>query len=324
MTTPIEFVSGGDLVVAFGQGDAVKIAKVHKSFLQAASPVFATLLGSQFQEGHKTYSVANPLPFPEDDPTAMLNLCRILHWQSGTVDISTDDWLQQLAIVCDKYRCAQALKEFFQARIDTADLSYTDSCIISLLVGDLEVFEEWSSFLIRNTRVTVEAECHKDLLQLLPKNILGDLAEYRRSARAEYALLAQAPMHSMRKVVGESRLCWGVEKKIVTYWYILGSHKVLCPCREIDVYLPDLHHVMTQVMLENSASPTQMRVAGDLEQECRKSGFISFCGCNSWKLAEEILSAANQITSGKAETCKLCYLCFQSGKTTFIESCKVH
>ncbi|KAK5084468.1 hypothetical protein LTR05_005544 [Lithohypha guttulata] len=323
MTTPVEFVSGGELVVAFGQGDAVKIAKVHKSFLQAASPVLAKLLGCQFKEGHEEYSLANPLSFPEDDPTAMLNLCRVVHWRSKSVDVTTIDWLQKLAVVCDKYQCADCLQDFFQTRIEKAVLSEVEKYLIFHLTGNQDQFGDWSSFLVRNTKDLIESSCHKEFLQLLPKGLLDELAKYRRLARYEYALIAQIPMQSMHTAVREGQLCYGMEKKLSSYWRLLNTHKVVFADGGGDAYLPDLHHVMTQVLLENNERPGHLRLVGALAQKCGNTS-NSACGCLEWKLGDQISSAAKRIAYGRADKLKLCYSCFQAGKTTFANLCKVH
>lgn len=61
----------------------------------------------QFKEGHSKYDAANSLELPEDEPTAMFNLFTIMHWNTDKVNKLEDGWLQRLAVVCDKYQCAE-------------------------------------------------------------------------------------------------------------------------------------------------------------------------------------------------------------------------
>jgi hypothetical protein len=54
--------------------------------------------------GQWTESVAAEIPFPKDDPEAILTVLRIAHLQFNSIPkIQTRSSLYQLAIICDKY-----------------------------------------------------------------------------------------------------------------------------------------------------------------------------------------------------------------------------
>lgn len=91
---------------------------VSSKILSNASPVFQAMLDGRFLEGVQlSNSKASPdqepfrLFLPDDDWTAMLLLCRVLHFNfNGIPDQPRSNLLLALAGVCDKYQCTQALK----------------------------------------------------------------------------------------------------------------------------------------------------------------------------------------------------------------------
>jgi len=114
-----------------------------------------------------------PLELPDDDPSATTNLCQILHWNSKSVDTSETDWLQKLAVVCDKYRCAPKLSEYFQVKMTSYKFSTIDEFIMWAIIGDEKKFWELSEQILRTPQSQVEATCHKDLLPILPPTMLS-------------------------------------------------------------------------------------------------------------------------------------------------------
>ncbi|RSM06191.1 hypothetical protein CEP52_005869 [Fusarium oligoseptatum] len=91
---------------------------VSSKILSNASPVFQAMLDGRFLEGVQlSNSKASPdrepyrLLLPDDDYTAMLLLCRVLHFKfKGIPDQPRSNLLLALAGVCDKYQCTQTLK----------------------------------------------------------------------------------------------------------------------------------------------------------------------------------------------------------------------
>lgn len=116
-----------------------------------------------------------PLELPDDDPSAMTNLCQILHWNSKCVDTSEIDWLQKLAVVCDKYGCATKLSEYLRVMMTSHDFSVIDEFTMWAIVGDERKFGELSEQILRTPQSQAEAACHKDLLHILPRNMLSKI-----------------------------------------------------------------------------------------------------------------------------------------------------
>ena len=87
---------------------------VSSTTLSNASKYFATLFGPRFSEGQDQRSPDNPkqIRLPEDEPQAMLDLCMVL--QGRRTDFSNavpplTTRILQLAVVVDKYQCAEIL-----------------------------------------------------------------------------------------------------------------------------------------------------------------------------------------------------------------------
>lgn len=87
---------------------------VSTKVLSVCSKVFAAMFGSNFTEGQQTFSFFSPLEIdlPEDDPNAMKHLCCHLHLKHILMEQSGHSRLEilRLAIVADKYGCADALR----------------------------------------------------------------------------------------------------------------------------------------------------------------------------------------------------------------------
>ena len=67
-----------------------------------------------FKEGHQLATAttnAVEIPFPEDDPVAMVILCQILHLRNEEVPNDlTINQLLHVALLVDKYDCAKPVK----------------------------------------------------------------------------------------------------------------------------------------------------------------------------------------------------------------------
>ncbi|KAM0419074.1 hypothetical protein ACHAPT_012013 [Fusarium lateritium] len=91
---------------------------VSSKILSTTSPVFQAMLDGRFLEGVQlSHSKISPnqepfrLSLPDDDYTAMLLLCKVLHFKfKGIPEQPRTSLLLALAGVCDKYHCTQALK----------------------------------------------------------------------------------------------------------------------------------------------------------------------------------------------------------------------
>ena len=98
----------GDLI--FLLGDARRPIRVSSKVMGLASRVFKAMLSSNFLK--KPLCVDDPpeLPLPEDDPTAMVWFCKAIHHREMTNASLPKVVLKNLAIICDKYDCAVALR----------------------------------------------------------------------------------------------------------------------------------------------------------------------------------------------------------------------
>jgi hypothetical protein len=89
---------------------------VSSKVLSLASPVFKAMLSSRFKEGielaeEKASSKPYTLNLPDDNAEATTILCRILHFNMNDVpEKPTPVCLEDLAFLCDKYRCINAMK----------------------------------------------------------------------------------------------------------------------------------------------------------------------------------------------------------------------
>lgn len=102
----------GDVILLVGTENSKSI-RASSKVLTLASPVFAAMLGPNFSEGSKL-STAQPyeLHLPEDDPEAIIWLCLILHYQRQIDDGMTLSLFENLALVCNKYDCANSLSSW--------------------------------------------------------------------------------------------------------------------------------------------------------------------------------------------------------------------
>ena len=134
----------GDLMLKLGSGDEVTLIRVHSQVLILASPVFAAMLSTAFAEGRSLednkglFNSTTTIDLPDDDPTAMSLLCKILHYKEDAAQqaFHPPENLIRLAVICDKYNMSKALspwchvwmeachREYKYGQVDTAGISY--------------------------------------------------------------------------------------------------------------------------------------------------------------------------------------------------------
>lgn len=131
---------------------------------------------SRSQWTKSTGTKEEPIELIDDNSTAMTNLFRIFHWRRNGVDTSAKDWLQQLAIVANKYMCADRLVDLFEKALLTVPLNDLDKMMIYAILGNEKEFSALSEQLVRLPKSKVEAICHKGLLELFAKGFLGTLS----------------------------------------------------------------------------------------------------------------------------------------------------
>jgi hypothetical protein len=98
----------GDLT--FLLGDSQGPIRVSSKVMGLASRVFKAMVNPDFLQ--KGLSVDDPpvIPLPEDDPVAMYWVCTVLHHREWTHGSLPTPIIKGIAILCDKYDCAVALK----------------------------------------------------------------------------------------------------------------------------------------------------------------------------------------------------------------------
>lgn len=130
MSSRIVIDADGDMLLQFYQEPSTKDTSneneekksetlelmVSSKVFSVASPVFKAMLNGSYKEGidlaeNKSSSQLYRLTLPDDDIDATTILARILHF--NLTDISkkpSPSCLEKLAVLCDKYQCANAVK----------------------------------------------------------------------------------------------------------------------------------------------------------------------------------------------------------------------
>lgn len=80
--TQIDIAEDGDVILVINTGSKQMKLRVFSQCMRAASKVFNAMFGDNWSEG-KNLSTKKPtqIALPEDDPQAMLYICRTLHFQ---------------------------------------------------------------------------------------------------------------------------------------------------------------------------------------------------------------------------------------------------
>ncbi|KAF4979602.1 hypothetical protein FZEAL_4231 [Fusarium zealandicum] len=108
-----ELVPDGDLILVVGKDK--RLLRMSSTFLCKISPVFAAMLGPNFEEGQRLSCVKDKdsqmaLELPEDDGQAVYNIFRVLYGADpATKDLEPRE-IQNLAIFADKYNIGPRLE----------------------------------------------------------------------------------------------------------------------------------------------------------------------------------------------------------------------
>lgn len=161
---------------------------VSSTILATASPVFKTMLHGRFAEALLSFSRANPptIYLGDDDPSAMMEFCRVMHHAPGIYKEMTCKTMEGLAVLCDKYMCAHALRGWFRGHayeflsgnrlthLDDTDFSSAKLLRVGYLINDRDLFSSASNTFIENvcpadTRATLEGVFG----EYLPERLVG-------------------------------------------------------------------------------------------------------------------------------------------------------
>lgn len=104
----------GDLILLVGKEENQRPIRVSSKVLSLASPVFITMFGPRYFEGHVLPNQARlsipSFPFPEEDPETMTWFCRALHLKSNADETKvTVGLIFNIAALCDRYDASAAL-----------------------------------------------------------------------------------------------------------------------------------------------------------------------------------------------------------------------
>lgn len=109
--------SSGDVILVVGEGIDPRTAlniQVSSHVLGLVSTVFKAMFSSRYHEGAMLVATAGQpvsIALPDDNPEAVSLACRLFHYQlDDTLELSSLRLIEKLAIFCDKYDCARAMR----------------------------------------------------------------------------------------------------------------------------------------------------------------------------------------------------------------------
>ena len=109
----------GDMTLLVGKDENQVRIRVSSTVLGLASPIFATMFGPRYLEGHVLSDQTNlslpSISLPDDDPEAMIWFCGALHLQVDGNKTEIPPGLRvRIATLCDKYDASKAISGWSQ------------------------------------------------------------------------------------------------------------------------------------------------------------------------------------------------------------------
>lgn len=177
----------GDVSLDVGPPGAKRSLRVSSSVLSLGSPVFAAMLNSTFMEGTvPTDGSIRTISLQEDNPRAVTTLCNVLHHQSQYVRVETFKDVDQLALLCDKYDCARALKPWKTLWLqnwhgsENGDDDYWKMLYISYAFDDRSAFYKASLDILQHyteDKMT-DVRATRPGLAILPESVICSCLRY--------------------------------------------------------------------------------------------------------------------------------------------------
>ncbi len=177
----------GDVTLKVGPPGAGRSLRVSSSVLSLGSPVFAAMLNSTFIEGTvPTDGSTRNISLLEDEPRAVTTLCNVLHHQSQYVRVEIFKDFDQLALLCDKYDCARALKPWTTLWLQKwrgvaiGEDDYWKMLYISYAFDDRPAFYAASLAILQhyNDNEMTGALATRPGLAILPDSVIGSWHQY--------------------------------------------------------------------------------------------------------------------------------------------------
>lgn len=199
--------SNGDVVLQVGHGEDGKSLQVSSKVLSLASPVFAAMLNSTFMEGAvPAHGRSRTVSLPEDDIGPVTTLCLIFHLQSHRVNLKEFDPFERLAIVCDKYDCARALKPWSTLWLQkwpgtaSGEDDYWKMLYISYAYDDRAAFYAASRGIVQHyTEAMMTAACgSRPGLAILPEGVMSSRPHPLQTSSLVLKLLRRHPRAETR------------------------------------------------------------------------------------------------------------------------------
>ena len=175
----------GDVVLVLEGAELQVSSKV----LSLASNVFKAMFGPYFAEGKATTS-NHPcrVNLSEDDPELMAILCNILHHRTQSVARKPElHFLEQLAILIDKYDCSDSLRSWTQLWLivlytEAEDRSAVGRLLYPAFIGDdAQAFQKITRTMVLEVGSNTHSglytpyQIKSEIQGLLPDGLLGKL-----------------------------------------------------------------------------------------------------------------------------------------------------
>jgi hypothetical protein len=171
----------GDVLVHSGNRKLLVSSKV----LGLASPVFYTMLNSDFREGNSGRSSQHPLklPLPDDDPDALAGLFHAWHFSAlGDQLHQSIDRQLEIVILADKYNCALSIQALGKCWLLIARSEIYKApelwqlCTIAFLLNLADEFSIFTASLIK--LLSAEDLETVELHEMLPYTVRGTSISY--------------------------------------------------------------------------------------------------------------------------------------------------
>ena len=107
----------GDLVLVSGPAERQQSVRVSSKILSVASPVFATMFGPRFAEGQNSGTENWTVSLPDDDPTAIVTICQILHFKAATASPLSIAFIERVAEASEKYDVTGHMKSWTETAL---------------------------------------------------------------------------------------------------------------------------------------------------------------------------------------------------------------
>lgn len=232
----------GDMVIRVGKLRESKLVRVHSLQLKLASKVFETMLGQHFAEGSKTYTEKSPLVLDDDDPTAFIDLCQIIHHSAKIQETISLPRLAALAVVVDKYDCIDTTKPWFLALLQpflkeeedfsmallrSQGLNEMDVMCIAYILKDNTTFSRVSKWILSHCDlVKLPALVRPQLLEIMPAGVLEHLRQIRNQKLQKLETSMETQILGLwSRYTGDALPCHGVARVSGMFYFAMHQLK---------------------------------------------------------------------------------------------------